>query len=385
MTLRTQHPRSAWPSTDDNVLFLGVILVGACAGFGLLWSNHHARISAAVMWWRHREILLLQYFTNRFDLADAQMRASDPAGVTLRHLYDISHAIGLAWRIPGALFVAALAALCLLRNAPSRFKRQFDLTRLIREQVPVFPAIAAFAGRQLRLVTPTQQSPRPADYALTPSEWIACHALAPDGSFDPARAHAALLEQLGPPWAGVEQASPQVRVLFAAFALHLAGRHDETLEVLGACSLALAPGGDLAEPGGPAEPLRLPAALVARIDTVLADRAGLVNPALSIAGRHAWTHPALMSLLNEARLRAGVLPPAQFAWLRLIDRTLWYALQSLGFESEGIGRYLHPNPRVEAAGARDHWAYERASGRPIVSPRFERALEALGQSHANAD
>ncbi len=84
-----------------------------------------------------------------------------------------------------------------------------------------------------------------------------------------------------------------------------------------------------------------------------------------------------MSLLNSARLRAGVLAPGQFAWLKLVDRPLWYALASLGFETEGIGRYLHPNPRGEAVGARDHWAIERLMGVPVLEPSLDRAIEAL--------
>ena len=80
-------------------------------------------------------------------------------------------------------------------------------------------------------------------------------------------------------------------------------------------------------------------------------------------------------------MRSGVLAPAQFAWLKLVDRPLWYALQSLGFETEGTGRYLHPNPRVEAVGARDHWAVERSADIPIPEPSFDRALVAL-QRHA---
>jgi len=84
-----------------------------------------------------------------------------------------------------------------------------------------------------------------------------------------------------------------------------------------------------------------------------------------------------MSLLNMARLRAGVLAPAQFAWLKLVDRPLWYALASLGFETEGVSRYLHPNPRVEAAGARDHWAVERFIGAPVINPSIDCAVEAL--------
>jgi intracellular multiplication protein IcmP len=50
---------------------------------------------------------------------------------------------------------------------------------------------------------------------------------------------------------------------------------------------------------------------------------------------------------------------------------------SLGYESAAIGRYLHPNPRVEAMGARDHWAVEREAGGPLIKPDVERALEAL--------
>jgi intracellular multiplication protein IcmP len=83
-----------------------------------------------------------------------------------------------------------------------------------------------------------------------------------------------------------------------------------------------------------------------------------------------------MALLNEARLKAGVLAPAQFVWLKLVDRRLWYALHSLGFETDGFGRYLHPNPRIEAAGARDHWVAERIAGRPLLKPEIERALNA---------
>jgi intracellular multiplication protein IcmP len=95
-----------------------------------------------------------------------------------------------------------------------------------------------------------------------------------------------------------------------------------------------------------------------------------------------------MSLLTAARRRSGVLAPAQFACLKLIDRSLWYALHSLGFEGDGLGQTTHPNPRIEAAGARDHWAAERIAGRPLVIPSVSRAVRAvrtsLDQDDANA-
>ena len=217
--------------------------------------------------------------------------------------------------------------------------------------------------------------PRPVDYALTPEEWIARFAAGSDGDFDEAAARCALMRQLGPRWRGLREASPQARCLFAAFALHLAQRRAEALRLLGDLSASLG-NSDEDKPEGPDTPLVVPASARAVADAFLGD-GELVTPALAIANRHAYTHTALMELLNTARLRAGVLAPGQFAWLKLIDRPLWYALHSLGFETEGIGRYLRPNPRVEAVGARDHWAVERLAGEPVIEASMDRAIEAL--------
>ena len=133
---------------------------------------------------------------------------------------------------------------------------------------------------------------------------------------------------------------------------------------------------DQDKPEGPDTPLALPLSVCAEANPLLGD-GELVTPALAIANRHAYPHTALMELLNQARLRGGVLAPGQFAWLKLVDRPLWYALHSLGFETEGFVRYCHPNPRVEALGARDHWAVERLAGEPVIEPNMDRAIEAL--------
>jgi intracellular multiplication protein IcmP len=389
------HPRAAWPSSDDNTGFnLIVILLGCCVGAYLLWTCYHGAISAAVIALRHHEIALIRHFTDRYDLADWQMLTADPEGVTLRDLYGISYAVGMFFRIPAAAFMLLLAAICAARAAPARYKRAFDLDGLIREQALSFRTSAAFVRRHLRLVPPAgacpqagqrpdpgaaagaaPEDPRPADYALTPEEWIARFATGSAGDFDEAAARCALMRQLGPRWRGAREASPQVRCLFAAFALHLAHRRAEALRLLGDLSASLG-NSDQDKPEGPDTPLVVPASARAVADAFLGD-GELVTPALAIAKRHAYAHTALMELLNTARLRAGVLAPGQFAWLKLVDRPLWYSLHSLGFETEGIGRYLHPNPRVEAVGARDHWAVERLAGEPVIEASMDRAIEAL--------
>ena len=116
----------------------------------------------------------------------------------------------------------------------------------------------------------------------------------------------------------------------------------------GDASAALA-GQDEAQQSGPDQALALPASILAKADALIADPKGLAE-ARAVTARHAYATTAMMTLLNTARLHAGVLAPAQFAWLKLVDRSLWYALHSLGYETEGFGRYLHPNPRVEALG-----------------------------------
>ena len=347
----------------------------------MAWLNNHATISTAAMALFHQEIGLLRQFTDRFDLADQQMMASDPEGVTLHDLYGIGHAIGMDFRGPAAAFIVLLAVICTIRAAPSRYRRGFDLDGLARELAASFPVTAAFAGRHLRLVKPSPKL-RPADYAMTPEEWVATCATGKGGTFDAAAARHALVRQLGPVWRGVEQGPPQVRCLFVVFALHRAERRAEALRLLGRLSTGLDGQGQDA-PEGPDKPLTLSAAAIAEADAQIPDYT-VMTPAHRIAQRHAYTHTALMALLNEARRQAGVLAPAQFAWLKLVDRPLWYALHSLGFETEGFDRYLHPNPRAEAIGARDHWAVELAAGEPVIEPAIDRALDAVRAVAARA-
>lgn len=369
-------PRPSWSSSDDQTIFnLIVILIGAGVGGYLLWTNFHAEISVAVMAVRHQEMLLLSHFTSKFMQADDQLTHANPNRVTLRDLYRISRAIGQFWRIPACIFIVLLAALCAVRAAPSRFKRAFDLDGLFREQVKTFRSTAAFVGRKLRLVMPAEGDPRPADYSLTAEEWLRRYALDKQGRFDENRAHAALVRQLGPRWSGPETASSVAKLLFVAFALHLSERRDDAVEILGVMSAALASEG-VGLPDGPAGSLVIPIHLVTHVSALTADPEAF-SEARKVTGEHAYTTTALMTLLNAARVRHGVLAPAQFAWVKLVDRPLWYGLHSLGFETEGVGLYLHPNPRVEALGARDHWAVERAAGVPLVEPDVRRALAAL--------
>lgn len=374
---------SAWASEDDMLLFSLIIVVVGLAVFGYLsWSYYHGEISAAVIAWRRWEIGLLSRVTDTFAVADKQMAGANPYQVTVGALYRISHQIGIAWRLPACIVMGLVAVICMIRAVPSRYRRRLDLTKLATELSTDFKAPAAFMNLGLQIVPPQANSLRPADFALTPEEWVERYALGSGGAFDERRAVAALTIQLGGPRQLPVPTSAGALVVYVGFSLHLAGRRDEAARILGTVGEMLTGGAETDDGSGPATSLRVPSEIIKDCMQLIGDHTVFSEPQV-IMQRHAWTNTALMSLLNTARMRSGVLAPAQFGWLKLVDRPLWYALQSLGFETEGTGRYLHPNPRVEACGVRDHWAVERAADIPIVDPSFDRAIVAL-QRHARA-
>jgi len=386
-----QVNRAAWPSNDDfTFLSLAVVAIGLAFLGWIGWTNYHGAISGVIavvaMW----QIKLVHHFTPALDGMYRTIATANYDAVTVREILSVLNAIGHYLRIPVIVFILVLAVFCFRRAAPSQFTRTLDLDGLIREQAQFFGSITAFARRNLRLVPMRPDALRPSDPALHAREWVA--RFAPSGNragkrgavdLDLIAATRAFSRQLGPVWRGIEGAPGHVRVLYAAFMLHLHQRRPEAQKLLVAMALALPPG-EKNETAGPAHPYAMPAHVVASADAVLASKE-FRDKADKIAAGHAYTVPALMSLLTTARRRSGVLPPAQFACLKLVDRNLWYALHSLGFKGDGPDQTTHPNPRIEAAGARDHWAAERLAGRPLIVPSVERAIGAVRASLGQDD
>lgn len=337
-----------------------LILGGAGLAFSVeLWWLLHTRISSVVLAWKHAELVLIGRFTDHYALLDANVVRADPASVSGAALWRLFTFVGEAVRWPAAGLLAALAALVLVCAPSRRFRAKLDLDTLPHAQGAFHRYATAFVGRQQAMVAPRiEGGPRPSDVALHAPEWIKAHAWDPRRGYRPDWARRELACQLGPPWAGVAHAPAHVRCLFAGFALHAARRREDA-----ACFL-----GDLAEalPRTDGDVLpELPQAVVAQADLILRDPV-YADHCTKVAARHAFQSTAMLAVLDHARKRAGVMAPAQFNWLKLVDRRLWYALHSLGM----------PNPYVEARGSRDHYAAECLAGEPIHYPAIDRA--ALG-------
>lgn len=369
----------SWPSSDDTTFFAMPVILGGVGVYGYLaWTHYHAEISRGFALVAHWHIRLIQHVSGAYDSLDRQLLTADYGRVTLAGIYAAATSIGISFRIPAAALLGSLALICLIRAPSTRYTRRLDLDGLIAVQAPFFRTIAAFAARRLRLRELRPGEPRPADPALQPHEWLDRYAIV-DGKLKLPALRAELTRHLGDRWRGPQGAPPHVRVLFAAFALHLGQRRQDALSLLGDLSEALRPAGAEGDTG-PEAPMELKGPVVAHADTIIASAA--CATAAAHAGRHAFTTPALMTVLVEARRRGGVLPPAAFNAVKLVDRRFWYALQSLGFPSEAHGRTHHPNACVEALGARDHWAVECELGRPVTTPAIDRAVAAFLARHS---
>ena len=262
--------------------------------------------------------------------------------------------------------VLVLMSLWVMFYGPyTHYRRRYDLSGLIRAQCHAFPYIAPFIE-----FDPSKQpvrppgAPVPAELppfaeALAPEEWIAFNTIPTltGREIDQAAAAAAFAKQLGKPWRGWTYLAPYRQVLLAAFCLKAARKRKDGDAMLGELAKCWVNG-----------KLNLNGKLLRQARSVLRNR-DLVGNTIARCNNHAFETTAMMRALATAREEGGVLAPATFVWLRAYDRTLWYPLNNLGRQAY----------HMEALGALCHFKAEKMSGRPVVRPKVEGAVESLAE------
>lgn len=377
---------SRGPAPDEALIIIGGVLLFLGAGAFAAWWFCRDEIITAVLALQHWMMAPAHLVTDAYRNLDHQVLTADPSNPDIGpgDLWQLAHDVGRFWRWPASLLLLTLAGLC-ARQARGRYKRDFDLRGLMREQAAHFRTIKPFLSRQLGPVAPAEGEPRPVDPALHAGEWAGRFARTPEGQFSEAGARSALTRQLGPLWAGYQAAQPHVRTMFAILALFAARRREEAMDLLGDLAEAVPPGQDEG-PEGPAHALAVPASVAIAADGWMWDPE-IADPAERLAAGHAYTHTALMSLLCHARERSGVFNPGLFAFVQLIDRPLYMALDSLGAPTPGQPwhRSAAQAPYAEALGAREHWSTEREVGQPVYVPVVGMATNAIRAAVADAD
>lgn len=365
---------------DDGLMatVLGVAVLGLA--LWLLWRYTQDQVLAVLRWYRQLQMAALDFFVPQSGQAvsivparngeeqivtswrQAKALLDDPQGFTYQAVAIASDHVNGYIQWPALLLMGLLLWWAMTRMPGTRFRNKHSLESLIATQAKSWPVIAPIVqfnpGDQAARVPgqPLPQELAPFSEALSPSEFLGFHKIGKGpGGLDHAALEAALRDQLGPRWDGADLLPLHQKALFAAFALKGARKRSDADDLLSRIAVCWTPKKGLVLP----KPLRQ------EIEKIVADPE-IGGAADDIAWNHAFVNPALVRVLIWARQRGGVLAPAQFLWLRGVDRALWYPLNNAGRQSY----------HAEASGCMAHYLAELKADRPLIQPKLEAALAA---------
>lgn len=358
------------------------LLIGVCVGLALfsflLWLKFHTQIVEVVLFVQGYELLLIGLFTHRFDPVLVNLGEAVPERVSASTLWELCTLTGSVLRWPALVLLVFLVGLCLTRAPLERHRKRFGLEGLQKALAEIHPLGAAWLGKGLKLVRPSPPEVplAPLDPALNLDEWRARYVRGNSPEELQDATFKALEAQLGNVWNGPTTATAAEKCLFVAFSLFIQRKKDQAQGVLEDLSLELK--GSLKN-GAPKSSRQVSARFLRKLDRLL--RANDFNATLQLAGQHAFVRPALLSLLQEARLKAGVVNPGLFAAIQFLDRDLWLVLSAASYPRDGLPPYVMAIAACpEAAAALAHWKAECVAGHPLTTPQISNLLKTFGRS-----
>lgn len=163
------------------------------------------------------------------------------------------------------------------------------------------------------------------------------------------------IKQLGKRWTSSSDLPPLVRALYSALIAFACGEKDHSNQLLSQFNETWQP---------PRKGKNYCSFDTSGVDEAIEkyEANEIIEDLLS---QHAYVNTMLPALLQEARLK-GKIWTALFPWLKVVDRTLWYAMNHEGGQCAWS----------EAGGARAHLLAERKLSSPIYSPFISTAVNA---------
>lgn len=289
------------------------------------------------------------------------MQTIDPSTVKWNQLMALTQSVGDYMRYPVIVILAILAIWLYKSNITLKFRRAHDMKTLRAQEQYIWPAIMPIVKEDL---VSLDINKGPWAMAMTPMEFARKHNLLrkEDAILDnPAPglemtagirrgdAKRVFTLQLGPYWDSFDRCSPHAAALAAVFMARMNRDRPSAKMILETIDKTYAEG--------------KPDFSVAKPILQKYQNAENVQ---EIVSQHAYLLTVLASLLAGAR-DDGVVPTAEFLWLKPLDRRLWYMLNCVGRQT----------PFSEVAGPFAHWRAEQAMGRRSMVPMIDEAIKAL--------
>lgn len=281
------------------------------------------------------------------------------SAVDFNNLAKLSTSVGNYFKYLCTAGLVSLSAILYLGGSATKFKNVFNMERLRVEEEKIWPQITPVS--KLRLAEQNLYK-GPWAMALDPLRFCKKNNLLEvsfkDGkyfvSLRKGAAYRVLSLQLGPRWMGTDRLPIYLQALFAVFAARIDGDKksaDFLIDRLAASAK---------EQNFKPQDLNFSGVIE------LVNKHKNAKAVQKIIKFHGYITTVFSSLLNAAR-EAGVLAPAEFIWLKPIDRRMWYMLNSVG----------RPTAVAEIAGAYAHWITERKLGLPLIAPMVDEAVKGL--------
>lgn len=289
------------------------------------------------------------------------MKTVNPASVDWNQLMLLTTRVGEYVRYPVLLILCASALWLYQSDITLKFRRAHNMKSLVAQEQHNWHAIMPVAELDLVAI---DVNTGPWAMALTPMEFARHHNLLKkeDALLDKAvpgmemtagvrrgDAKRVFTLQLGPYWDGFDRCPPHARALAAVFLARMNRDRDAATHILSELDKGAALG---------------------KIDYSVANavirKYQKEENVQEIIARHAYLLTVLASLLEVSR-DDGVVPSAEFLWLKPVDRRLWYMMNCVGRQT----------PYAEVAGPFAHWKAEKTMKRRLLAPMIDEAIRAL--------
>lgn len=289
------------------------------------------------------------------------MQTVDASAVHFNTMVNVTMQVGLYTRYIYLAILGFLAFMLYQKDIRHKFCKVYSMKTLSKQEQENWPAISPVINEDL---IKTDIDVGPWAMALNPMEMCRKYHLLKknDVLLDPnlpgqemtasikkTDAKRIFTMQLGPLWEGFERCQPHVRALAAIFLARINRDRDVGRRIASRLSQSYA---------------------IHKIDYAEVDdtikKYQACEEVEELTQKHAYVYTFMASLIEKARLD-GVVPSAEFLWLKPVDRRLWYMLNCVGRQT----------PYAEIAGAFAHWKAEKAMQRRALTPMVDEATKAL--------
>lgn len=357
-----QQQQQSGGSTDNSMAPVWLTLLLFFVMY-VVWRTAHQHIVAFVFYLNVLQAKLVSLFISDSQLENNVylMQTVNPETIDWDQFMYLTRSVGDYIRYPVVAILGLLAVFLYRSNVTLKFRRAHNMSSLRAQEQHNWLAIMPVIKEDL---VSTEINKGPWAMALTPMEFARKYKLLKkeDSLLDnpvPGQEMTASIKkgdakrvftlQLGPYWDGFERCPPQAAALAAVFMARMNRDRNSASLILEALDRSVAT-------GKPDYSVMRP---------ILKKYQNMEN-VQEIIAKHAYLLTVMASLLEASR-EDGVVPSAEFLWLKPIDRRLWYMLNCVGRQT----------PFSEVAGPFSHWRAEKVMGRRTLVPMIDEAIKAL--------